>query len=285
MTKLFHSIEKSGIGVMVHNVNLGKELPPYHIVQIQELLNNHRVVIFKGQNLTSQQVEDFAFRFGPPFIPDKKNPVLGSEDSTSSVVIVGNQAHEYTHSYLGHQEVLLHSDHQWLRNPSAASLLYAVDIEKGSAPTVWVDMVNAYNSLDSETRKKIEGLKIITYNPFYRPFGSVSAKYVDRSKDVPPGDIFSHPLVRTHPLTQAKSLYLHIAYEMEFVGVSYEVGSQLYSYLQDHINNLECRYEHHWEKGDLVFWDNRVTLHYRPAFESNVRRVLKRVTIGGEIPF
>ena len=71
-------------------------------------------------------------------------------------------------------------------------------------------MVQAYNMLDSETKSIIEEINSITYNPFYRPFGSVSAKYVDRNIDIPPGDTFPHPLVRTHPLTKEKILYLNI---------------------------------------------------------------------------
>jgi taurine dioxygenase len=186
---------------------------------------------------------------------------------------------------LGHQEVLPHSDHQWLRCPSSASLLYALDIHANSAPTIWFDMVEAYKLLDIETQAIINDLKTITYNPFFRPFGSVSAKYVNRENDIPPGDTFSHPLVRTHPLTNEKILYLNIAYELEFVNVPYKIGNELFSRLYNHILSIDCKYEHHWNNGDLVFWDNRSTIHYRPSFDSSIRRVLKRVTIGGEMPY
>lgn len=285
MTNLIYSVNENGIGATVHHVNLAVGMSSYHTLQIQELLNRYRVVVFPNQNLTDEHLQNFAFRFGPPFIPDKKFPVLGSEESTDSVVIVGNKADEYSNSYLGHQEVLPHSDHQWLRYPSSASLLYAVDIEKNSAPTIWTDMVKAYSLLDSETRNIIQELRLITYNPFFRPFGSVSSKYVDRRKDVPQGDTFAHPLVRTHPLTHEKILYINIAYEIELVGIPFEAGSRLCSILHDHIKNLKYRYEHHWKNGDLVFWDNRATIHYRPSFDANIRRVLKRFTIGGEIPY
>ena len=279
------SANKNGIGVIIDKVNLASDLSATLIFQIQDLLNKYKVVVFKDQHLSDEQLSDFAFRFGPPFVPDNKFPVLGSNDSSNSIVIVGNQAHEYSNSYLGHQEVLPHSDHQWLKCPSSASLLYALDIHLNSAPTVWFDMVQAYNMLDSETKSIIEEINSITYNPFYRPFGSVSAKYVDRNIDIPPGDTFPHPLVRTHPLTKEKILYLNIAYELDFVGDPYKVGNELLSKLNDHIINLSYKYEHHWQNGDLVFWDNRSTIHYRPSFDSSIRRVLKRVTIGGEMPY
>lgn len=273
------------IGVIIEDVNLSLDISSLQILQIQSLLNKHRVVVFPNQKLTDEQLKDFASSFGNPFIPDSNFPVLGSQDSDNSIVIVGNQAHEYSKSYLGHQEVLPHSDHQWLKCPSSASMLYAVDIENNSAPTIWFDMVKAYKLLDAETQSIIENLKLITYNPFYRPFGSVSAKYVNRSLDIPPGETFSHPLVRTHPFTQEKILYINIAYEVEFAEVPYNRGYELFLKLCNHIKTFDCKYEHNWKNGDLVFWDNRATIHYRPSFNSDVRRVLKRVTIGGEIPF
>ncbi len=285
MTKILYTKNKNGIGVKVNNFSLSGVLLPYHIIQIQDLLNRYRVVVFPNQKITDDQLTDFAFRFGPPFVPDNKFPVLGSQDSTNPIVVVGNQAHEFSKSYLGHQEVLPHSDHQWLKCPSSASILYAIDIHPNSAPTVWFDMVQAYNMLDPETKSNIDEIKLITFNPFYRPFGSVSAKYVNRNIDIPPGDTFPHPLVRTHPLTHEKILYFNIAYELEFVDVPNKIGNELFSKLYAHITNLCCKYEHQWNNGDLVFWDNRATIHYRPSFDSSVRRVLKRVTIAGELPY
>lgn len=285
MNNLTLSENRNGVGITVEGVDLSYDLSSSQIIKIQGLLNRYKVLVFKNQQLTDEQLSDFAFRFGPPFTPDNKFPVLGSQDSVNPIVIIGNQAHEYSKSYLGHQEVLPHSDHQWLKCPSSASLLYAIDIQESSAPTIWFDMVKAYKMLDPETRGIIDDLNIITYNPFFRPFGSVSAKYINRKEDIPPGNVFSHPLVRTHPLTQEKILFLNIAYEIEFEKISFDKGNKLFTRLYDHILNLDCKYEHHWSNDDLVFWDNRATIHYRPSFGSKVRRVLKRITIAGEMPF
>lgn len=285
MKNIHFSENDDGLGITVHKLDLKSSLTFTQKSEIQGLLNRYRVIVFQDQKLTDAQLEEFAFQFGPPFIADNNFPVLGSQDAANSIVIVGNQAHEYKKSYLGHQEVLPHSDHQWLKCPSSASLLYAVEIENNSSPTVWYDMVKAYDLLDTATQLIINQLQLRTYNPFYRPFGSVSAKYVDRRKDIPPGETFLHPLTRTHPLTNEKILYLNIAYELEFEGIQYDNGFELFLKLQDHILKLDYKYEHNWKNGDLVFWDNRSTIHYRPAFDSSIKRILKRVTIGGEIPF
>jgi taurine dioxygenase len=286
MSNLQYTKNTSGLGVTVHYANLAASLSAHHTLQVQQLLNEYRVVIFPNQNLTDEHLLNFAFRFGPPFVPDSNFPVLGSaEGGSSPVVIIGNRADEYANAYLGCQEVLPHSDHQWLRCPSSASLLYAVDITQHSSPTIWTDMARAYTLLDPETRDMIQELRLITYNPFYRPFGSVSAKYVDRRVEVPPGATFAHPLVRTHPETREKILYLNAAFEIELVGIPYDVGAPLIARLHEHIHRLACRYEHQWRNGDLVLWDNKATLHYRPAFAPTLRRVLKRVTVGGGIPY
>ncbi|RKO72559.1 TauD/TfdA family dioxygenase [Sphingobacterium puteale] len=285
MSKINTRYSDNGVGITIENFNIKTDLTPAIIVEIQALLNSHRVVVFKNQELTNEQLEDFAFRFGAPFTTDSNNQVLGSEDRQSSIVVVGNRAPEFEKSYLGHQEVLPHSDHQWLKCPSAASMLYAIDVNLSAAHTVWYDMVKAYALLENEMKVKIENVETLVYNPFHRPFGSVKSKYVDRSIDIPPGNTYPHPLVRTHPLTSEKILYVNFAYELEFRHMSVAQGTELLENLYHHCQNIDCRYEHVWENGDLVFWDNRATLHYRPSFDSSTRRVLKRVSIAGEYPF
>jgi taurine dioxygenase len=283
--ELNRTVVEKPIGIILDNIDLSKPLDINTIMKIQSMLNEHRVVIFRNQALSDDHLKKIALNFGTAFIPDSKHPVLGSLESANSVVIVGNNAPEFKNAYLGHQEVLPHSDHQWLQQPSAGSILYAVDVNVDAAPTIWFDMVHAYNTLDVEICNRITDLKIITYNPFFRPFGTVSAKYVDKENDIPPGETFSHPLVRTHPLTSEKILYCNMAYEMEIENVPFDIGSQLMSELHNHVVSKTNRYVHNWQNGDVVFWDNRATLHYRPAFESHIRRVLKRVTIAGEVPF
>ena len=108
MAKLYFSENNNGVGVTVHDANIAEGLTPSKILQIQDLLNRYRVVVLPDQKLTDDQLKEFAFCFGSPFVPDKNFPVLGSQDSDNSIVIVGNQAHEYAKSYLGHQEILSH---------------------------------------------------------------------------------------------------------------------------------------------------------------------------------
>lgn len=271
------------IGVQL-NIDTSKTINDESFKKIQELLFKYKVIVIKKQQLTDEKLLEFALRFGPIF--DANNAqVLGSKNSkTPEVVVVGNNAPEYKEAFLGHQEVLPHSDHQWIEEPSSISMLYAIDVTQDSAPTKWTDMTAVYNMLPAELKSDISNKRIVTFNPFYRPFGEVFAKYVNRANDIPPGEQVSHPLVRTHPFTKEKNLYMHRAYEMEFEGQPFETGYTLWKTLNKYIDNSEAVYEHFWENGDLVIWDNRATLHYRKQFESHIRRVLKRVSIGNEKP-
>jgi taurine dioxygenase len=274
------------------NLNMGKELfldiPKIEYDTFNDLKKNlfaHKVIVIKKQSLTDRQLTAFAKMFGPVFDANKAQ-VLGAENGkTSEVVVVGNNAPEFEKAFLGHQEVLPHSDHQWVAEPSSLSMLYAIDVVAKSAHTTWADTTAVYKELSEDMKDRIASKEITTFNPFYRPFGEVFAKYINRAEDVPPGEQISHPLVRTHPETGDKILYMHRAYEMEFKDTSYKQGLQLWQKLNDYIDNTKAVYEHHWENGDLVIWDNRATLHYRPAFDKSLRRVLKRVSIAGEKPF
>ena len=274
------------------NINIGKELfldiskIEYEtFFYVKKKLLAHKVVVIKKQSLTDEQLVAFAKMFGPLFDANKAQ-VLGAENGkTSEVVVVGNNAPEFEKAFLGHQEVLPHSDHQWVAEPSSLSMLYAIDVDAKSSPTTWTDTTAVYKELSKDLKDQIASKEITTFNPFYRPFGEVIAKYVNREEDVPPGEQISHPLVRTHSETGDKILYMHRAYEMEFKNTSYKQGVQLWQKLNDYIDNTKAVYEHHWENGDLVIWDNRATLHYRPSFAKSIRRVLKRVSITGEKPF
>jgi taurine dioxygenase len=273
-------------------INFGKELfldiskiDHKTFNDLRKNLFAYKVIIIKKQSLTDKQLIAFAKMFGPLFQANNAQVLSTENGKTSELVVVGNNAKEFEKAYLGYQEVLPHSDHQWVAEPSSLSMLYAIDVDAMSVPTTWTDTTAVYNELSEKLKDQIATKEITTFNPFYRPFGEVFAKYVNRDEDVPPGEQISHPLVRTHPKTGEKILYMHRAYEMEFRDTVYNEGVELWKQLNNYIDNTTAIYKHHWENGDLVIWDNRATLHYRPAFDKNIRRVLKRVSIAGEKPF
>ena len=97
--------------------------------------------------------------------------------------------------------------------------------------------------------------------------------------------VFPHPLVRTHPESGKKILYLDYTTEVEVVGLEPQEGKELIEQLRNHLHQSKFYYQHKWSVGDIVYWDNQSTLHYRQAFDPNQRRVLKRISLAGSRPF
>jgi taurine dioxygenase len=196
--------------------------------------------------------------------------------------------------YTGHGELTPHTDHQWTPLPSFASLLYAIELPQNGGQTSWINTIKAYDALNKETKAQIDQLQLITYNPFVRRqktrdqaddqgYGN-SPLY--RFKDQPIlSHAYPHPLVRTHPESGRKALWLNTHTEVELVNYDDQAGSQLIAKLREHISKPEFAYEHHWEIGDIVFWDNQVTLHSRRPFPADQRRLLKRISLAGSRPF
>lgn len=148
--------------------------------------------------------------------------MLASKDggATPDVVLVANVEGGYT----GNGELSAHSDHHWAPQPSAGSLLYALEVPQQGGDTSFYNMNLAYEALDSETNRRIESLQLITYDPFLGAKVGPRPKY--RLEDKPLiSPVFPHPLVRTHPDSGKRILYLDAATEVEVVGLPKQAGA------------------------------------------------------------
>ncbi len=249
---------------------------PEQILQLKQALRDHQALIFQDQRLSEEELVDFGTLFGSIFVPPAEIPVLGSADGALKVVTIANAQG----GYLGHGEVTPHSDHHWTPYPSSGSLLLAQEVPAQGGETWWINLIRAYDALEESLKTRIADLKLLTYNPFLRkgsgPF--------DRSLQ-PPHLRYAHPLVRTHPESGKKILYLSPAYDAEIVGLDAEESDELVERLRTHILRTEFAYAHPWKVGDIVYWDNQATVHYRKPFDEQQRRILKRVSIAGGRPF
>lgn len=278
------------LGATVTGLDASRPISSEIVLQLKQALQDHHILIFKHQNLSELQLFEFATYFGDLFIPPENVPVLGSKPGSPPwVVTIANAAPEYGSggALLDNVELTPHSDHQWAPRPSSGSLLYALEVPERGGDTQWINLIQAYEELDDATKQAIANLQLVTYNPFLRNPGEgcVDASY--RSRETDPTDelLFPHPLVRTHPASGKKILFLDCAYEVEVVGMAPDVGAALIERLRNHISQPRFRYNHRWSVGDVVYWDNQCTLHYRPAFDQTARRVMKRVSLAGSRPF
>lgn len=272
-----------GVGVVIRGLDANRPLSGELVFRLQNLLAENGILIFKQQKLDDSAYLAFATYFGPVFHSPADVPVLASSNHggvAPDVVPVSNVDGGYT----GNGELFPHIDHQWTPLPSASSLLYALEVPSSGGDTTWYNLIRAYDGLDEDLRKRIDGLQLITYNPFVRAQGQQRPLY--RTPDIEPlGHGFPHPLVRVHPRSGRKLLFLSARSEVELVGVPPAEGAALIAQLREHITQPKYQYTHHWEVGDIVQWDNQATLHARTAFDADQRRVLRRVSLAGARPY
>ncbi|MBD2567958.1 TauD/TfdA dioxygenase family protein [Anabaena lutea] len=270
------------LGAVVTGLDASQAVAPEVILQLKQALRDYHILIFKNQNLTNEQFLNFSFYFGSLFVPPDDVPVLASQPGVTPVIIpVSNVDGGYT----GTGELAFHSDHKWTPFPSSGSLLYALEVPPEGGDTSWLNLNLAYETLDEPTKQRIANLQLITYNPFLNKPGEPRRKYRE-DKSIPLiSPVYPHPLVRTHPESGKKILYLDYATEVEVVGLDPQEGQELIAQLRYHLHQRQFYYQHKWAVGDIVYWDNQSTLHYRQAFDSNQRRVMKRISLAGSRPF
>ncbi|WP_180066835.1 TauD/TfdA family dioxygenase [Acinetobacter sp. YH12129] len=280
------------LGAVVYGLDARKAQSGETIYRLKQALAEHLILIFKHQSLDDLQYLAFASYFGSIFSPGADIPVLASQDDTGTppdVVPVSNAVGKG--DYTGHGELAAHADHQWTPLPSFGSLLYAIELPQDGGQTSWYNTIKAYEALDEATQKHLDQLQLITYNPFVRAKNNkgttgYGATPLYRFKDQPiVGHAYPHPLVRTHPESGRKGLWLNERSEVELVHYDDQSGSELIASLREHLLKPEFRYEHQWEEGDIVFWDNQATLHSRRPFPSDQRRLLKRISLAGGRPY
>ncbi|WP_347460718.1 TauD/TfdA family dioxygenase [Acinetobacter sp. ANC 7454] len=285
----------AALGAVVYGLDARKAQSGETILKLKQALAEHLILIIKNQSLDDLQYLAFATYFGSIFRPSPDTPVLAAQSDTGvppDVVPVSNAVGQG--DYTGHGELTPHADHQWTPLPSFGSLLYAIELPKDGGQTTWYNTIKAYEALDDATKVYIDNLQLITYNPFVRRqktqasgndqgYGS-SPLY--RFKDQPIlSHAYPHPLVRTHPESGRKALWLNTHTEVELVNYDDQEGSKLIAKLREHMQKPEFAYEHNWEVGDIVFWDNQVTLHSRRPFPADQRRLLKRISLAGSRPY
>lgn len=272
----------AALGAVVTGLDARQPVAPETILLLKQALRDRHILIFKHQTLSEQQLLDFSFYFGTLFVPPDDIPVLASKPGVVPVVVsIANIEGGYT----GTGEISFHADHHWTPYPSSGSLLYALEVPEQGGDTSWLNLNLAYEALDEATKQQIADLKLITYNPFLRKPNVPRAQYRLDHKMPLISPVFPHPLVRTHPESGKKILFLDYDTEVEIVGMEPQAGAALVERLRQHLNQSRFYYRHKWAVGDVVYWDNQATLHYRQAFDPSQRRVMKRVSLAGSRPF
>jgi taurine dioxygenase len=180
-----------------------------------------------------------------------------------------------------------HTDVTFVDAYPKASILRAVVIPEAGGDTVWANTAAAYNDLSPELKTLAESLRAIHTNlyDYAAARKDVSADQIKRHRDVFASTVYEteHPVVRVHPETGEKTLVLG-HFLKQFVGHSTADSQRLFAILQEHVTRLENTVRWRWSPGDVVIWDNRATQHYAINDYGDAHRVVRRVTLAGEVP-
>jgi taurine dioxygenase len=258
------------IGAEIGGVNLA-DVDDATAAEIHRAWVEYKVVFFRDQRIDARQQVAFASRFGEledhPFLPAKEEDerIIRFEKSADVAGV----------------ENLWHSDVSWREIPSLASILRAVEVPPSGGDTLFCDMTAAYHGLPEDVKQKVDGAFAI--HDFTHSFGLALApeELAERQKQFPPA---RHPIVRTHPESGRKILYVNSIFTSHVEGIPAEESQLLLDFLcrQATIPEYQCRFE--WQPGSVAFWDNRAVQHYAANDYWPMRRVMERVTIIGDRP-
>lgn len=282
----------ASLGADVEGVDLAA-LNDAAFAAIQRAWLEHLVLRFRGQRLTDTELMAFSRRFGPlDRVPIRAAGVLANDDPRVSVAA---EARDYVNIIsnvkvsgqpiggLGNYEAQWHTDMSYNDMPPMASALYGIEVPPEGGDTSFADMYAAYAALDAPTQQRLAGLACI-HDASRNSVGELRrgfAEVADPSQTVGA----RHPIVRTHPVTQRKCLFLGRRRSAYVVGLALAESEALLDRLWAHATQPAFCWTQQWRAGDVVIWDNRCVLHRRDEFDDRYRRVMHRTQICGDRPF
>ncbi len=259
------------IGAEIFGIDLA--VPPDDATKadLDKAFGDHKVLFFRDQDITSAQHVAFCRAFGElevhPFVPHKP-------EYPEVMVLTHNERFRGTENFW-------HSDVTWRQEPSLGSMLRARELPNVGGDTLFADMEAAYDALDPALQQDL--LALTAVHDFARVFGigKTAAELAELREKFPPAE---HPVVRTHPVSGRRSLYVNVAFTSHIVGMARDESDALLKrlYRQATFPEFQCRFR--WAPNSLALWDNRCTQHYAVSDYWPQTRIMERVTIAGDRP-
>jgi taurine dioxygenase len=268
------------IGAEVRGIDVAGDVDEPTFDQIRRAWFDHSVLLFRGQDLSEPAQVRFGERFGELA---RVQVDYGYSEHPSVMYITNVKKDGKLVGALPDGEMLFHSDLCYVERPSAATILYAIEVPSRGGNTLFASAYAAYETLPEEWKHRLEGLRAMhVYAPGYTD--NRTARMLMKTASEPGARAFAHPLVRTHPVTRRRALFVNRLMTACVVDVPPAESDEILLYLFAHQEQPRFVYEHVWTPGDLLIWDNRCTLHARTDFSAAERRMLRRVAILGEKP-
>jgi len=264
------------IGAEVSDVDLAGDVDDDTIALIRRAWLEHLVIFFRGQSLPPARFLAFARRFGEPV----EYPFVKGIDGFPLITPVVKLEQERV-NFGG----LWHSDTAYLETPPMGTMLIAREVPPFGGDTLFANMYLAYEALSAGTRRLLDGLVAVNSSSK----ADVTKTREDRMRDGARADARAeyegeHPVVRTHPETGRKALYVNGGHTVRFRDMTEEESAPLLEFLFAHQTRPEFTCRFRWEEGSLAFWDNRCAQHNPINDYHGFRRAMHRVTLAGDRP-
>lgn len=286
----------SAVGAEIQGVDLARPVPEETKAIMRKAWADHLVLLWRNQSLPDISFLDAARMFGAPKEPAARKYQLAGgynvggrrvplHPHVSVITNLNEEGNPVKHNGgLGSYEVVWHSDNSYVEVPPAGSMLYAVILPTNGGGDTWFNnQYLAYDELPEDLKRAIDG-KSQLHDSSRNSAGILRPTVkLPSTPDEVPGPI--HPLVRKHPVTGKRALYLGRRRDWPsnyIVGMSNEESERLLDRLWAHATQPKYAWKHAWRLGDLVLWDNRSAMHYRSEVDPTQARVLYRTVIAGE---
>lgn len=264
------------LGAEIHGIDLAAGLTETQAAQVRQALLEHQVIFFRDQALDPAQYLRFAQAMGEPV----EYPFVKGLDGYPVIIEVKKLEHERS-NFGG----IWHSDTTYLQQPPMGSMLLAREVPPFGGDTLFASQYAAYEALSDGMRRLLDPLVAVNSSAK----ADVSKTREDRiasdgRADAKKDYVSEHPVVRTHPETGRKALYVNVAHTLRFAGMTEEESTPLLQYLFQHQVRPEftCRFA--WQPGSLAFWDNRCVQHNPVNDYHGFRRLMHRITLAGDTP-
>ncbi len=263
------------LGAEIRGVYLATDLPESTVAEIRRAWLEHLVVFFRDQTLGNDELMAFAKRIGEPV----EYPFVKGIEDYPEIIAITKLPHE-TVNFGG----VWHSDTAYLERPPMGTLLIAREVPPHGGDTMWSSMYAAYDTLSPGLQHMLDGVRAVNSSAL----ADVSKTREDRIRDSGYDDnveyVAEHPVVRTHPETGRKALYVNPAHTARFVDWTDDESRGLLQHLFQHAMRPEFTCRFRWQVGSLAMWDNRCTWHNPINDYHGYQRVMNRITLAGDVP-
>jgi taurine dioxygenase len=264
------------LGAEISGVDLSRDLDDDLFDRIHTELMNHHVIFFRDQAITPERHKAFAGRFGELYVHPFAPTVEGHPEL---IVLHADAANPPRTNHW-------HADGTFMKTPHMGSVLLAREVPEAGGDTLWVNLCAAFEALPDERKRRLSSLTAVhdAANAGGRALwiDLDDADEIRRIRDSLPPVV--HPVVRTHPVTARRSLFVNPTFTSHIVGMGERESAELLDSLFEHAKSPEFQCRFRWRQDSMAVWDNRCTMHFAMADYWPYRRIMHRATIVGDRP-